>query len=74
MYLIVNGTCCKDEMVRIWEAADEAAQNDGIPGIVSQEQIKTVGLDGSKSLKGEGNMADIKEVLEKFKVVAEFFR
>ena len=68
MNLIMEGTRRKDELAY----AEEAAQKAEIPGTVAEEEIGTAGSDESMSMKGEDNMADIKEILEKFKVVDGF--
>lgn len=68
MNLIMEGTRRKDELAY----AQEATQKTEIPGTVAEEQVKTAASDESKSMKGEDNMADIKEILEKFKVVEGF--
>ena len=68
MNLIMEGTRRKDELAY----AEEAAQKPEIPGTVAEEEIGMAGSDESMAMKGEDNMADIKEMLEKFKVVDGF--
>lgn len=72
MNLIMEGARRKDEMAYALNVGDEAAQNPEIPGSGEKDQKKPARSEDSKSMKGEDKMAEIKEMLEKFKVVDGF--
>ena len=70
MQLIMEGTRRKDERAEAQAQNQENREEEIVPA--AEEQMEAAGGELSMSWKGEKKMAEIKEVLEKFKVVDGF--